>query len=80
MGHGVHLKDAITNKQPWFVGKSMDGFLVLGDLIQKEAIPDPYDVELELKINGEVRQHDNTGNMIFKIDKQINYIEQVAGI
>ena len=32
-------------------------------------IKDPHDVELELKINGEVRQRDNTGNMLFKINE-----------
>ena len=68
MGHGPTLKNAIGTKQSWFLGKSMDSFLVLGDLIPKEAIKNPHDVELELKINGEVRQLDNTGNMIFKID------------
>ena len=33
-------------------------------------------MELELKINGEVKQKDNTGNMLFKIDEQMDFIEQ----
>lgn len=33
-----------------------------------------------MKINGDVRQTDNTGNMIFKINEQIDYLEQVANI
>ena len=80
MGHGPTLKSAIGSKQSWFLGKTMDSFLVLGDLIPKEAIKDPHDVELELKINGEVRQQDNTGNMIFKINQQISYIENDGGV
>ena len=32
-------------------------------------------MELELKINGETRQADNTGNMFFKINDQMDYIE-----
>ena len=80
MGHGPSLRTAIGSKQPWFVGKSMDSFLVLGDLIPKDAIRDPHDVELELRINGELRQQDNTGNMIFKIGQQISYIEHDGGI
>ena len=56
MGHGPSLKNSIGNKQPWFVGKSMNSFLVLGDLIPKESIRDPHDVDLELRINGELRQ------------------------
>lgn len=39
-------------------------------------IKDPHDVELELKINGEVRQRDNTGNMLFKINEQMDWIEE----
>ena len=31
---------------------------------------------IELKINGEVRQTDNTGNMNYKIDQQIEYMER----
>ena len=80
MGHGPTLKSCIANKQPWFVGKSMDSFLVLGDLIHKNSIKDPHDVELELRINGELRQKDNTGNMIFKIGQQLSYIENEGGI
>ena len=53
---------------------------MLGDLLPKETIPDPHNVELLLKINGEVRQKDNTGNMVFKIDEQIRYLEETANI
>jgi len=35
---------------------------------------------LLLKINGAIRQQDNTGNMIFGIDKQIDYLENEANI
>ena len=49
---------------------------MLGDLIRKEEIADPHNVILELKINGEVRQRDNTGNMNFKIDQQVNFMEE----
>lgn len=39
-------------------------------------IKDPHDMELELKINGKVRQRDNTGNMLFKINEQMEWIEE----
>ena len=57
------------------MGKTPDNFLVLSDLIPKEAIADPHNCELELKINGQVKQKDNTGNMIFKINQMIDFIE-----
>ena len=60
-------KRAVQNGLPWYVAKNQDNFLYLSDPIAAEDIEDPHDVELELKINGEVRQKDNTGNMHFKI-------------
>lgn len=43
-------------------------------MIPVEAIDDPHNVELELKLNGVVKQKDNTGNMHFKIHEQLEYI------
>ena len=61
------IKHALTNGYSWTIGKQQNDFLVLGDLLPKDRIVDPHNVDLLLKINGEVRQSDNTGNMIFKI-------------
>lgn len=37
------------------MAKNQDNFLVLSDPIPAEDIDDPHNVELELKINGQVR-------------------------
>ena len=71
-----HLGKAISSGTPWLKAKVQDGFLILGDLIPKERIEDPHNVNLELLINGEVRQADNTGNMNYKINEQLNYMEE----
>ena len=71
-----HLGKAVGKGTPWLKAKVQDGFLVLGDLIPKERIADPHNVRLELKINGEVRQSDITGNMNFKINEQLDYMEE----
>ena len=71
-----HLGKSIKAGTPWLKAKVQDGFLILGDLIRKEQIADPHNMLLELKINGEVRQADNTGNMNFKIDEQVRYLEE----
>lgn len=80
MGDFSMIKSAIGNGHSWTISKHQNNFLVLGDLLPKETIPDPHNVELLLKINGEVRQKDNTGNMVFKIDEQIRYLEETANI
>ena len=71
----VQLGKAVKGKTPFFLSKCQDNFLSLSDLIPKEAIVDPYAVELTLKINGEVRHRDLTANMNFKIEDQIAHIE-----
>ena len=76
MGQWSELGKAIKTGTPWNKAKVQDGFLILGDLIPKEAIEDPHNMLLELTINGETKQADNTGNMNFKIDEQVAYMEQ----
>jgi 2-keto-4-pentenoate hydratase/2-oxohepta-3-ene-1,7-dioic acid hydratase in catechol pathway len=72
----LELKEAIAKGGPWLMSKAQDNFLFLSDFIPAEAIDDPHNVELELKINNEVRQKDNTGNMHYKISDQIEYISK----
>ena len=55
MTNKVALGEAISKGTPWYKAKVQRGFLVLSDLIRKEQISDPYNVELELTINGETR-------------------------
>ena len=45
-------------------------------MIPGDAISNPHDVDLELKINQRVVQADNTGNMHFKIFDQLAYISK----
>jgi 2-keto-4-pentenoate hydratase/2-oxohepta-3-ene-1,7-dioic acid hydratase in catechol pathway len=45
----------VAAKTPFFLAKVQDNFLSLSNMIEKEKIQDPYKVELELKINGELR-------------------------
>ena len=62
---------------PWFVSKSMDTFCPMGPyLVLPDEVPDPHALEITLRVNGEVRQHSNTGMMVFKIPQLIAYISQ----
>jgi len=70
-------QDDIKNGRPWTLAKGMDTFCPIGPfLVPADAIDDPHDLDLQLKVNGQVRQHDNTGQMIFKIPRLISYISQ----
>jgi len=63
----IELRKCIAKGGPWLLAKGQDNFLYLSDFVPAEAIDDPHNVDLELKINNEVRQKDNTGNMHYKI-------------
>lgn len=61
----------------WLHGKSLDSGTPLGPwLVTKDEIPDPHNLSLVTTVNGEVRQNDNTRNMIFKIPEILEYASQ----
>jgi 2-keto-4-pentenoate hydratase/2-oxohepta-3-ene-1,7-dioic acid hydratase in catechol pathway len=52
----------------WFKGKSLDTFCPLGPwIVHKSSLPDPQQVRLICRVNGEVMQDGNTRDMIFDI-------------
>lgn len=45
----------------WFRGKSLDGFAVMGPaLVTRDELPFPLELDVESRVNGQVRQHSNT--------------------
>ncbi len=63
---------------PWYRSKSIDTFGPFGPcIVTATAIPAPVEVDIELAVNGEVRQKDNTRNLIFGIPKLIAFISDM---
>ena len=61
----------------WFKGKSLDTFCPVGPwIVHKSALPDPQQVRLICRVNGEVMQDGNTRDMIFDIP---TIIESLSG-
>lgn len=71
----VSARDLQFGDRQWFRGKSCDTFCPMGPWITDE-VEDPMDLEIEMRINGEVKQRANTGEMIFDIPSIIEYITQ----
>ncbi|CAG9335432.1 unnamed protein product [Blepharisma stoltei] len=69
--------EAKANSWPWDVAKGYDTFLPLSSFIPKEAVQDPYALELELLINGETKQRGMTGSMHYKIDQIVSYLSNI---
>lgn len=59
----------------WLNGKWFDTFAPMGPCITTtDEIPDPHVLKLTLKVNGEVKQEANTGQMIFRVPEIVAFI------
>ncbi|XP_062108719.1 probable acylpyruvase FAHD1, mitochondrial [Humulus lupulus] len=59
---------------PWDIAKGQDTFTPISSVLPKASVPDPDNLELWLKVDGEVRQKGSTKDMIFKIPFLISHI------
>ena len=61
----------------WVKGKSCDSFAPVGPFIAtKDEITDPNNLDLWLKLNGEMMQDSNTSDFIFNIQQVVSHISQ----
>jgi 2-keto-4-pentenoate hydratase/2-oxohepta-3-ene-1,7-dioic acid hydratase in catechol pathway len=61
----------------WVKGKSADTFAPLGPyLVTPDEIDNVNDLQMWLKVNGEIRQQESTSDLIFKVPKLISYLSQ----
>ena len=70
----MQTKDILAQK-PWFRSKSLDTFGPIGPRIV-EDIKDPHNLNLELKVNGVVKQSSNTKYLLFKIPEILEFISR----
>lgn len=67
----------IEKEGQWCKGKGCDTFAPLGPfLATKDEVKNPNNLELWLKLNGEMMQHSSTSDFIFNIEESISYISQ----
>mgnify|MGYP006395088573 FL=1 len=68
----ITARDLQARHQQFFLGKSLDGTCPLGPwIVTKDEAGDARDLEIETKVNGEVRQHARTSLFLFPIDEII---------
>ena len=68
----VTARDLQKLHQQWHRGKGLDTFAPMGPYIaHKSAVGNVENLPISLKVNGEVRQNANTGDLVFKIPKLI---------
>ena len=53
------------------ISKGLDGYTPIGKFIEKEKIPDPNEVYMELYVNNQLVQNGKTGDLVYKISQQM---------
>jgi 2-keto-4-pentenoate hydratase/2-oxohepta-3-ene-1,7-dioic acid hydratase in catechol pathway len=80
-GHDVSARDWQKGKPggQWLLGKSFDSFGPLGPcLVTRDEVPEPGNLAIELRLNGQTMQQSNTNQLIFPIDYLVSYLSQVC--
>ena len=61
----------------WVKGKSADTFAPLGPfLATRDEIPNPQNLAMWLKVNGEYRQKSSTANMVFDVATLVSHVSE----
>lgn len=73
-GYCLGLDITVRGPEDRSFRKSMDSYTVLGPwLTSKDQVEDPQDIELELRVNGELRQKTNTSDMVMSLAQLIAF-------
>lgn len=73
----LSARDLQLRTPQWLLGKSCDGFGPLGPcLVTTDEIGNPNRLAIQSIVNGVVRQHSNTSDMIFPCDEIVSYISK----
>lgn len=71
----VHRPDLKALGTDWVMGKCLPGYSPMGPyLVPAHLVPNPQDVRITLKLNGQVMQDESTADMIFDIPRLIEYL------
>ncbi len=67
----------IERSGQWVKGKSCDTFAPIGPFIAtRDEIKNPNNLNLWLKLNGEMMQNSSTSDFVFKVEEVVSYISQ----
>lgn len=71
-GYALALDMTVRGPEDRSLRKSVDSYAVLGPwLVTADEVADPQNLEMRLRVNGELRQQINTGQMLMPIAEQI---------
>lgn len=74
----VSARDAQFDDGQFFRGKSYDTFAPMGPTLVTDDSIDPNAANVELRVNGQVKQSSSTEEFIFDVDEVVEYISGVT--
>ncbi|HEY0603211.1 MAG TPA: fumarylacetoacetate hydrolase family protein [Herpetosiphonaceae bacterium] len=73
----ISARDLQTKHQQFFKAKSMDGYCPIGPcILTADEVPDPSQLGLRLRVNGETKQDASVSDLIFDIPTIIEVLSQ----
>ncbi|WP_084398744.1 fumarylacetoacetate hydrolase family protein [Henriciella aquimarina] len=78
VGNDVSVRDWQRASPQWTLGKSFDGHAPFGPWITLDsAVENPHALDIQCRVNGDVRQKSNTRHLVYSIWDQIAHLSQV---
>ena len=77
IANDITARDLQEHHIQFFLGKSLDGSCPMGPyLVTKDEIPNPQNLTVVTKVNGEIRQNGSTKDMMFSVEDLISILSQ----
>ena len=74
-GNDFTARDLQSRSSQWMIGKTLDGSGPIGPyLVTADLVGNADALRIECRVNGEVRQSSNTGDMVFNCAQLVSYI------
>jgi 2-keto-4-pentenoate hydratase/2-oxohepta-3-ene-1,7-dioic acid hydratase in catechol pathway len=65
---------AKKNGLPWTLAKGFNTFAPLGNFVKNDRSINLKNLDIDVKVNGEIRQRGNTSNMLFSAAEIVSYL------
>lgn len=69
--------EAKKKGHPWDIAKGFDTFAPISEVVLKENVSNPNNLDISLKVNKKIKQSSNTSNMIYSVERIIEFISQI---
>jgi acylpyruvate hydrolase len=75
----VSARDFQFADKQWQRGKSCDTFAPMGPfIVSRDQVPNPHDLRIRLRLNGETMQDSSTNQLVFGVDHLVSFLSETV--